>query len=464
MTYREEIDTMGTVRVPAGAYYGAQTQRAAENFPVSGMTLPPVFIRSLAMIKKHAAYVNMQLGLLEKKTAGAIIQAAGEVMEGRLADQFVVDVFQTGSGTSTNMNMNEVLAARANEILTGTLSVKAPIHPNDHVNCGQSSNDVIPSTLHIAALRSIRDRLLPVSIHCHDALLQKSEAFAGIHKIGRTHLQDAVPLTLGQEFSGYARQIWLGVQRLEGTENRLTELALGGTAVGSGLNAHPEFAGKVIGRIAAETGMPFREAENHFEAQAARDTAVEVSGVLKTLAVSLTKIANDVRWLASGPRCGLGEINIPALQPGSSIMPGKVNPVIPEVVLQVAAQVAGNDTAITIGGQSGNFELNVAIPMIAHNLLQSIRLLGAGIEVFTEKCIRGITANREVCAANIEKSLAMVTGLVPHIGYEKAAAIAKIAFETGRTVREVALAEKILPADTLERILEPEPSGGEDGQ
>ena len=464
MNHREEIDTMGTMRVPASAYYGAQTQRAAENFPISGMTLPPVFIRSLAMIKKHAAHVNLQLGLLEKKTAGAIIQAAGEVMEGRLADQFVVDVFQTGSGTSTNMNMNEVLAARANEILTGVLVVKAQVHPNDHVNCGQSSNDVIPSTLHIAALNSIRDRLLPALSRCHDVLLQQSEAFAGIHKIGRTHLQDAVPLTLGQEFSGYARQIGLGVQRLEGTENRMAELALGGTAVGSGLNAHPEFAGTVIGRIAAETGIPFREAENHFEAQGARDTAVEVSGVLKTLAVSLTKIANDVRWLASGPRCGLGEINIPALQPGSSIMPGKVNPVIPEVVLQIAAQVVGNDTAITFGGQSGNFELNVAIPMIAHNLLQSIHLLGAGIDVFTEKCIRGITANPEACAANIEKSLAMVTGLVPHIGYEKAAAIAKIAFETGRTVREVALAEKILPADVLERILDPKPSGGEDGQ
>ena len=464
MTYREEIDTMGTIRVPAGAYYGAQTQRAVVNFPVSGMILPAEFIQSLAMIKKHAAHVNMQLGLLEKKNADAIIQAAGEVMEGSLADQFVVDVFQTGSGTSTNMNMNEVLAARANEVLTGLLNGKTPVHPNDHVNCGQSSNDVIPSTLHIAALSLIRDRLLPVLRRCHAELLQKTEAFAGVYKIGRTHLQDAVPLTLGQEFSGYARQVGLGVQRLEATEVRLAELALGGTAVGSGLNAHPEFAGKVIGRIAAETGMPFREAENHFEAQAARDTAVEVSGVLKTLAVSLTKIANDIRWLASGPRCGLGEINIPSLQPGSSIMPGKVNPVIPEVVLQIAAQVTGNDTAITLGGQSGNFELNVAIPMIAHNLLQSIRLLGAGIDVFTEKCIRGITANREVCAANIEKSLAMVTGLVPHIGYEKAAAIAKIAFETGRTVREVAVAEKILPADTLERILEPEPSGGEDGQ
>ena len=464
MSTREEKDTMGTVRVPADAYYGAQTQRARENFPVSGFTLPAEFIDSLAMIKKHAAYVNRELDLLDRKTADAIIQAAGEVMEGRFADQFVVDVFQTGSGTSTNMNMNEVLAARANEVLTGTLSVKSPVHPNDHVNCGQSSNDVIPSALHIAALVSIRNRLLPALHRCHDALGQKAEEFAGIYKIGRTHLQDAVPLTLGHEFSGYARQMELGIRRLEGTEARLAELALGGTAVGSGLNAHPQFAVKVIARIAAETGLPFIEAGNHFEAQGARDASVEVSGILKTLAVSLTKVANDIRWLASGPRCGLGEITIPALQPGSSIMPGKVNPVIPEVVLQVAAQVAGNDTAITLGGQYGNFELNVAMPMIAHNLLQSIRLLSAGIAVFTEKCIRGISANRDACAANIEKSLAMVTGLVPHIGYERAAAIAKTAYDTGKTVREVATAEKVLPTDVLERILEPEPNGGKDGQ
>ncbi len=464
MSYREEKDTMGTVRVPAGAYYGAQTQRAADNFPVSGLTLPPVFIRSLAMIKKNAAHVNLELGLLEKATAGAVIQAAGKVMEGEFADQFVVDVFQTGSGTSTNMNMNEVLAAVANEILTGIRRVKTPVHPNDHVNCGQSSNDVIPTALHIATLISIRERLQPALKRCHQALQQKTMEFADIHKIGRTHLQDAVPLTLGQEFSGYARQVELGMRRLENTEVRLAELALGGTAVGSGLNAHPQFAEKVITRIATETGIPFVEAENHFEAQAARDTAVEVSGALKTLAVSLTKIANDIRWLASGPRCGLGEINLPALQPGSSIMPGKVNPVIPEVVIQVAAQVAGNDTAITFGGQAGNFELNAAIPLIAHNLLQSIRLLTTGIEVFTEKCIRGITANREACAGNIEKSLAMVTGLVPHIGYEKAAAIAKIAHETGRTVRDVATAEKILSTELLERILDPGTNGGEDGQ
>jgi fumarate hydratase class II len=464
MSYREEKDTMGTVRVPADAYYGAQTQRAVENFPISGFTLPPVFIRSLAMIKKHAAHVNLALGLLEKKTAGAVIQAAREVMEGKFADQFLVDVFQTGSGTSTNMNMNEVLAARANEILTGTRAVKTPVHPNDHVNCGQSSNDVIPSTVHIAALISIRNRLLPALGRCRGALLLKNKEFSDIHKIGRTHLQDAVPLTLGQEFSGYARQIELGIRRLENTEARLVELALGGTAVGSGLNAHPAFAGKVIERIAAETGLSFVEAENHFEAQGARDTAVEVSGALKTFAVSLTKIANDIRWLASGPRCGLGEINIPALQPGSSIMPGKVNPVISEVVLQITAQVTGNDTAITFGGQSGNFELNVAIPMITHNLLQSIRLLSTGVEVFTEKCIRGITANRETCAANVEKSLAMVTGLVPHIGYEKAAEIAKTAHETGRTVRDVATAANILPTELLARILEPGVNGGENGQ
>ena len=463
MDYREEKDTMGSVRVPADAYYGAQTQRAAENFPISGITMPPEFIHSLAMIKKHAAQVNLQLGLLEEETAAAIMQAAGEALEGRFDDQFVLDVFQTGSGTSTNMNMNEVLAARANEILTGSLSLKSPVHPNDHVNCGQSSNDVIPSALHIASLTMVYDRLLPALRSCRDALLQKTAEFAEIHKIGRTHLQDAVPLTLGQEFSGYARQVELGMRRMESTRVHMAELALGGTAVGSGLNAHPAFAGKVIERIAAETGLPFVEAENHFEAQAARDAAVETSAALKTLAVGLVKIANDLRWLASGPRCGLGEINLPALQPGSSIMPGKVNPVIPEAILQVCAQVAGNDTAITIGGQSGSFELNVAIPMIAHNLLQSIRLLSAGVEVFTEKCIRGITANQEVCAANIEKSLAMVTGLVPHIGYEKAAAIAKKAYETGRTVRDVATTDQVLPPELLERILTPGTSGGEDG-
>jgi len=457
MKFREEKDTMGTVRVPEDAYYGSQTQRAADNFPISGIFLPTEFIGSLALIKNFAAQVNFELELLDKSMSEAIVQATAEVIAGKLGDQFVVDVFQTGSGTSTNMNMNEVLATRGNEILTGQKTMKVPIHPNDHVNLGQSSNDVIPTTLHLAALTSIKDRLLPALGILHDALSQKASEFERVIKIGRTHLQDAVPLTLGQEFSGYARQVELGIQRLQGIEKRLAELALGGTAVGSGLNAHPEFAGRVIRKIADHTGIAFTEAENHFEAQAARDAAVEASGVLKTIAVSLTKIANDIRWLASGPRCGLGEINIPALQPGSSIMPGKVNPVIPEAMLQVAAQVMGNDTTIMLGGQSGNFELNVSIPVIAHNLLQSIRLLASGVEVFTEKCIKNLSANREACAANIEKSLAMVTGLVPHIGYEKAAAIAKKAYASGQTVRDIAVTEKVLAEDLLNQILDPNP-------
>lgn len=460
MSYREEKDTMGTVRIPVDAYYGAQTQRAVDNFPISNQTFPTVFIRSLALIKECAAAVNADLGLLDNRLAQAIIQAAREVGQGELSDQFVVDVFQTGSGTSTNMNMNEVLATRANEILTQKKTSRSPVHPNDHVNQGQSSNDVIPTALHISAMKAIRQTLIPALERLHAVIAEKASDFSDVHKIGRTHLQDAVPLTLGQEFSGYARQIALGRQRIAATEKQLLELALGGTAVGSGLNTHLEFAGRVIAMISERTGIAFVEAENHFEAQAARDAAVATSGQLKTLAVSLVKIANDIRWLASGPRCGLGEINIPSLQPGSSIMPGKVNPVIPEMLLQVAAQVVGNDTAISVGGQSGNFELNVMIPLITHNLLQSIQLLGSGVDVFAEKCIRGVTANRERCAANIERSLAMVTGLVPHIGYEKSAAIAKKAYETGQTVREVALEQQIVSEELLNRIMEPVDPGG----
>ena len=460
MSFREEKDTMGTVRIPVDAYYGAQTQRAVDNFPISGQILPPVFIRSLALIKECAAVANVELGLLDKQISDAIIQAAQEVGQGKLSDQFVVDVFQTGSGTSTNMNVNEVLATRANEILTKKKDGRSPVHPNDHVNQGQSSNDVIPTALHVSALMSIRQVLTPALEKLERILAIKAKEFSNVHKIGRTHLQDAVPLTLGQEFSGYTRQIELGLQRMASIENQLKELALGGTAVGSGLNAHPNFAGKVIAMIAKRTGIDFVEADNHFEAQAARDAAVATSGQLKTLAISLIKIANDIRWLASGPRCGLGEINIPSLQPGSSIMPGKVNPVMPEMLLQVAAQVVGNDVTITMGGQSGNLELNVMMPLIANNLLQSIHLLGSGIDVFAEKCIRGVTANREKCATNIERSLALVTGFVPYIGYEKAAAIAKKAFETGQTIREVALEQKIVSENILNRILEPVESGG----
>ncbi len=453
MKYRDEKDSMGTVRVPADAYYGSQTQRAADNFPISSLRFPPAFIQALALVKKCAARVNDTLGLLDAKLAPAIAHAAQEVMDGKFDDQFVVDVFQTGSGTSTNMNMNEVVASRANEILSGKKGGRAPVHPNDHVNLGQSSNDVIPSVIHIAALTLIHGRLLPALESLQQMLLAKSREFEDVKKLGRTHLQDAVPLSLGQEFSGYARQIELGIARIRAVEPRLAELALGGTAVGSGLNAHPGFAGKVIALISEHTGLPFTEAVNHFEAQAARDAAVETSGALKTLAVSLVKIANDIRWLASGPRSGIGEITIPSLQPGSSIMPGKVNPVIPEAVLQVAAQVMGSDTTITIGGQAGNFELNVMLPVIAYNLLQSISTLASVTQAFNEKCISGIAANRETCAGYIEKSLALVTALVPRIGYDKGAEIAKKAYATGKTIREVALAEKILPEEELEKLL-----------
>ncbi len=444
---------MGTVRVPENAYYGSQTQRAVDNFPISDLRLPAAFFQALALVKKCAARVNDTLGLLDTKLAPAIAHAAREVMEGRFDDQFVVDIFQTGSGTSTNMNMNEVIAARANEILTGKKGGRSPVHPNDHVNMGQSSNDVIPSVIHIAALTLIHSRLVPSLESLQQALAAKSREFKDVKKLGRTHLQDAVPLFLGQEFSGYARQIELGIERIRAAEPRLAELALGGTAVGSGLNAQPDFAKRVIALIAEHTGLPFSEAINHFEAQAAQDAAVETSGALKTLAVSLVKIANDIRWLASGPRSGIGEITIPSLQPGSSIMPGKVNPVIPEAVIQVAAQVMGNDTTITMGGQAGNFELNVMLPVIVYNLLQSISILASVTEAFNNKCISGITANREACAAYIEKSLALVTGLVPKIGYDQAAAIAKKAYETGQTIRQVAMEESILPEEELDKYL-----------
>ncbi|MFH0825017.1 MAG: class II fumarate hydratase [Pseudomonadota bacterium] len=459
MRYREEQDTMGKILVPEDAYYGAQTQRALDNFSIGGVALPPSFIRATAMIKKHAAAVNLDLGMLDREKSGAIIAAAGEVQDGRLADQFQVDVFQTGSGTSTNMNVNEVIASRANEILTGFRSVRSPIHPNDHVNMGQSSNDVIPAALHVAALLAVRTRLTPAMEKLQTGLEKKRVEFAGIRKIGRTHLQDAVPMSLGDEFGGYARQIELGIRRIRACQDRLSELALGGTAVGSGLNAHPQFAGKVIAAIAAETLCPFREAENHFEAQAAQDAGVETSGALKTVAVGLKKIADDVRWLASGPRCGFGEITLPSLQPGSSIMPGKVNPVIPEAVIQAAAQVIGNDCAITFGGLGGHFELNLMLPLIAHNLLQSIELLTRAATHLAEKCIDGITANEDRCRSLIELSLAVCTPLVPLIGYEKAAAIAKKAFTQGRTIRQVALEEGILPEEELNMVLDDAISG-----
>ena len=453
MKYREEKDSMGSVRVPADAYYGSQTQRAVDNFPISDLRFPAVFVHNLALVKQCAAQVNHTLGLLDSELADAISRACREVMDGKHDSQFVVDIFQTGSGTSTNMNMNEVVASRANEILSGEKGGRSPVHPNDHVNLGQSSNDVIPTVIHLAALRLIHEHLIPSLESLKDALSVKAREFKDIRKLGRTHLQDAVPMFLGQEFSGYARQIELAVDRIGAVEPRLAELALGGTAVGSGLNTHPDFASRVIGLISDHSGLSFTEAGNHFQAQAAQDTAVETSGALKTLAVSLVKIANDIRWLASGPRSGIGEINIPSLQPGSSIMPGKVNPVIPEAVMQVAAQVMGNDATIMMGGQAGNFELNLMLPVIAYNLLQSIALLGSVCGVFAEKCIAGISANRDTCAVYIEKSLALVTALVPEIGYDQAAAIAKKAYESGKTIREVAVEEKILSGDTINKLL-----------
>jgi len=454
MKYRIEQDSMGEVKVPEDAYYGAQTQRAKENFSISTLRFPSCFIKAIALIKKHAAQVNSDLRLLDARFSQSIVTAAQEVLEGKLDDQFVVDVFQTGSGTSTNMNVNEVIAGRANELLTGKRGGKSPVHPNDHVNLGQSSNDVIPTAIHVAALLEIRDGLIPALDRLRKELNEKSESFRHIRKIARTHLQDAVPMTLGQEFSGYARQAELAMDRLRGVEERLSELALGGTAVGDGLNTHPEFASRVIASISQETGFAFREAKNHFEAQAAQDAVVETSAALKTIAVSLVKIANDIRWLASGPRCGVGEITLPSLQPGSSIMPGKVNPVIPEMVLQVSAHVIGNDAAITQGGQSGNFELNVMLPLMAYNLLQSIQLLAGAARAFAEKCVRGIEANEKKCASNLEQSLALATAFVPAIGYDKAASLAREAYEKNKTIREVAREKRVLPEEEIQEILD----------
>jgi fumarate hydratase class II len=452
--YRIEKDSMGEVKVPKSAYYGAQTQRAVENFPVSGIGFPPKFIRALAVIKHAAASANRDLGLLDAKTADAIHRAAGEVMEGKLDKEFVVDIFQTGSGTSTNMNANEVIANRALEFLGKERGSKG-VHPNDHVNMSQSSNDVIPTAIHVSALEAIEKELLPALGALHRALKKKSEDFDRIVKIGRTHLADATPIRLGQEFGGYARQIELGIERIQEASRGLEELALGGTAVGTGINVHPQFPPKTIKKISEMTGLNFREAKNHFEAQAAKDAVVQVSGSLKTLAVSLTKIANDLRWLSSGPRCGIGEIGLPDTQPGSSIMPGKVNPVMCESVLQVAAHVIGCDATITICGQAGNFELNVMMPVMALRLLEAITFSASVVQAFTEKCVVGIEANKQHCEEMIEKSLAMVTALAPVIGYDAAAKIAKESFTTGKTVREVALAHKVLPPEKLAKTLDP---------
>jgi len=451
---RIEKDSLGEIEVPAGAYYGAQTERARRNFPVSGIPLPPRFIAAVAMIKGEAAAVNEELGTVPAEVARAIGQAAAEIASGKLADQFPLDIFQTGSATSTNMNVNEVLANRALEILGGAIGSKK-VHPNDHVNNGQSSNDVIPTAIHVSAYIAIEEILEPGLGRLAEALERKAAELDDVVKIGRTHLQDAVPVRLGQEFSGYAQQARYALDRLAAVKPRLAELPLGGTAVGTGLNAHPEFGPKVIARLAERTGCPFVPAPNRFEAMAAKDAAVETSGALKTIAASLTKIANDIRWLASGPRCGIGEISIPSLQPGSSIMPGKVNPVIPESVLMVAAQVVGNDVTITLAGMSGNFELNVMMPLIAYNLLQSIEILGNASRLLAERCVEGIEANRERCGELVERSLAMVTSLVPKIGYDAAAEIAKESVKTGKTVREICRERNVLPPDELAEALDP---------
>jgi fumarate hydratase class II len=450
---RLERDSMGEMQVPANAYYGASTQRAVLNFPISDLRFPRQFIRALGQIKQAAARVNSGLGNIDEQIAGAIVAAAQEVIDGKLDAHFVLDIFQTGSGTSTNMNANEVIANRANELLGGSRGSRK-VHPNDHVNFGQSSNDVIPTAIHLAALTSIVSALIPSLTELKGALEVKAEEFMPIIKTGRTHLQDATPIRLGQEFLGYAGQVERGIVRLRSAAQELSEVALGGTAVGTGVNTHPEFAVQVCVLLSELNGLTIRETTNHFQAQNTLDNIVASSGALNTLAVSLMKIANDIRWLGSGPRAGIGEIELPAVQPGSSIMPGKVNPVIAESVCMVCAQVIGNHTTITVAGQSGNFEINVMMPVAAYNLLQSINLLAASAHNFTEQCIKGISAT-ERGPEMVERGLATCTSLAPIIGYDAAASIAKEAAKTGRTIREVAREKTDLGEADLERILDP---------
>jgi fumarate hydratase class II len=451
---RIETDSLGNVEVPSHALYGAQTQRAYQNFPVSGLRLPRRVIRALALIKKAAAEVNRDSGKLDARLANAITQAAHEVAAGRHDDNFVVDIFQTGSGTSSNMNTNEVISNRAIQILGGVVGSKKPIHPNDHVNMGQSSNDVFPTAVHIAAAEAMERDLIPALEALEAALAAKARAFDHIVKIGRTHLMDAVPVRLGQEFSGYAQMLTSTIRRVRAAAGHVGELALGGTAVGTGLGSDPAFAPKVISIISHEIGIPLRQAPNLFEALSARDGLVEASGALRSAAVSLTKVANDVRWLGSGPRCGIGEIHLPDLQPGSSIMPGKVNPVMSEMLLMICAQVIGNDATVGWGGAAGNFELNVMIPVMAYNVLHSVGILANGCRLFASRCVEGIEPNEARCNELIEQSLAMVTALNPRIGYDAAAAIAKESVKTGKTVRELCLEKKVLPPEELARLLD----------
>jgi len=449
-------DSMGEMEVPESAYYGASTQRAVENFPISCYTMPEGILRALALIKHASARVNSELGLLDDDLAGAINQSAQEIIKGNFQDQFPVDVFQTGSGTSTNMNMNEVIAARANEILGKKKQGRSPVHPNDHVNLGQSSNDVIPSAMHIAARLQAGEELIPSLGGLRDSLIQKSEEFADVIKVGRTHMQDAVPVTLGHEFSAWASQVRNGIVRIRDTFNGLEGIPLGGTAVGTGINSHPDFGKKAAAFIADETKVKFRTSDNIFADMGGKDALSSLSGALSVLSTSLIKIASDIRFLASGPFTGIGEINLPAVQPGSSIMPGKVNPVILESVIQAAFRVVGNNVTVSMANSSGNLELNVAQPLIGFAVTESITLLAGTSRMMSEKCVSGIEVNRDRCSQLMEQSLALVTPLAQKIGYDKAAEIAKEAQETGRSITDIALDKQVLEPEALKEILDPE--------
>jgi fumarate hydratase class II len=456
MNYRTETDSMGEIKVPTDKYYGAQTARSLMNFKIGGDRFPRELIRALGILKKAAALTNKELGILPADKADLIVKAADEVIEGKLDEHFPLVVWQTGSGTQTNMNANEVISNRAIELAGGVMGSKKPIHPNDDVNKAQSSNDTFPTAMHIAAVEEIHRRLIPMVTKLRDALAGKSEEFKDIIKIGRTHLMDATPLTLGQEFSGYVQQLTNGLERINAALPRLYELALGGTAVGTGLNTHPEFAVKSAARISDLTGKPFKSARNKFESLAAHDALVEFHGVLKTLAASLMKIANDVRWLGSGPRCGIGELQLPENEPGSSIMPGKVNPTQSEAMTMVCTQVFGNDVAVNIGGASGNFELNVFKPVIIFNVLNSIRLIADACESFTDNCVVGIEANKTNIKKNLENSLMLVTALNPHIGYDNAAKVAKKAHKEHTTLKEAAIALSLLTSEKFDEVVRPE--------
>jgi len=452
---RTEKDSMGEMRVPEKALYGASTQRAVLNFPVSGHAMPTGFIRSVGLLKYACASANQSLGLLSPEKAELILQAALEIEEGGHDDQFPVDVFQTGSATSTNMNANEVIANRCSQLAGKPVGSKDPVHPNDDCNLGQSSNDTMPTALHLSVALALRERLRPALERLHGALRTKAEVFGGTVKIGRTHLMDATPLTLGQEFSGYAAQVAKAIKRVDKAVDALAELTIGGTAVGTGINGHPDFAARVVGILNEKTGLRFREADNHFEAQAGRDDAVEVAGQLTAIAASLTKIANDIRLLGSGPRCGLGELQLPATQPGSSIMPGKVNPVMSEMLVQVCLYAQGLCQTVAGCGRDGHFELNVTIPLIAHCLHESVTCLAHGAALFAERCVEGLEANHEQIDAHLRESLMLVTALNPHIGYDQAAKVAKKAFQEGKTLREVVLEEGLMEPDALDQALDP---------